>query len=67
MNEVTECLQYARGLTGLLAELLEDAEEVTGKDLSIALRAVEALMETGCQRAEMAHERVVWAEAESAA
>ena len=47
MNEVTECLQYARGLTGLLAQLVEGAGEVNGKDLAMALRAWRRLWRRG--------------------
>jgi hypothetical protein len=60
MNDATEWLQYARGLTGLIAELVYEAEEVKCKDMASALDAIEAMMHMGLQCATQAHTRMVW-------
>lgn len=60
MNDATEWLQHARGLTNLLAELIYEAEEVKCTNMASALEAIEALMHMGLQCATQAHTRMVW-------
>jgi len=60
MNDATELLQYARGLTGLLAELIYEADEVKCRDMAIALGAIQALTRMGLQCATQAHTRMIW-------
>jgi hypothetical protein len=60
MNDATEWLQHARGLTSLLAGLIYEADEVDCKDTAGALDAIEALTHMGLQCAAQAHTRLVW-------
>jgi hypothetical protein len=60
MNDATEWLQYSRGLTHLLSELLHDADGVKGEDIAIALDAIEVLTHMGLQSATQAHTRMLW-------
>ena len=60
MNDATEWLQYARGVSSLLASLIYEAEEVRCKDVASALDAIEAMTHMGLQCATQAHTRMVW-------
>ena len=55
LNEATEWLQYSRGLTQLLAELVHEAEVVDCVKMGLALEAVSALTRSGIQCAAQAH------------
>lgn len=43
LNEATEWLQYTRGLTELLAELVHESDAVDCRRMAMALEAVSAL------------------------
>ncbi|NID17238.1 hypothetical protein [Luteibacter yeojuensis] len=60
MNEATEWLQHARGISSLLASLIYEAEGVKCKDMASALDAIEAMTHMGLQCATQAHTRMVW-------
>jgi hypothetical protein len=60
MNEATEWLQYARGLTRLLADLIHEAEAVDCQRLAQGLEAIGALTHMGVQCTAQAHARMCW-------
>ncbi|MGA7437418.1 MAG: hypothetical protein WBW32_04720 [Luteibacter sp.] len=60
MNEATEWLQYARGVTVLLADLVHEADAVDCQQISLALEAIGAMTHAGLQRVGQAHERWHW-------
>lgn len=43
-----------------MADLVGEANEVNGKDMALALRAVEELARVGFERASRAHSLMVW-------
>lgn len=60
MNAATEWLQYARGLTGLLADLVHEAEVVDCQRMALGLEAIGALTLMGVQCTAQAHVRICW-------
>lgn len=60
MNEATQWLQYARGLTGLIADLIHEAESVDCQRMALGLEAVGALTHMGIQCTAQAHVRMCW-------
>jgi hypothetical protein len=60
MNEATQWLQFARGLTGLLSEFVHEADVIDGKRLALGLDGIEALMHMGVQCTAQAHVRMCW-------
>lgn len=64
LNEATEWLQFARGLTGLLADLIHEADTVDCKRMALGLEAIGALTNMGVQCAAQAHVRVCWEQAQ---
>jgi hypothetical protein len=63
LNDATEWLQYARGLTGLLADLIHEADSVDCKGMALGLEAIKALTQMGVGCAAEAHARLCWSEA----
>ncbi|WP_213949045.1 hypothetical protein [Luteibacter sp. dw_328] len=63
MNESLQWLQYARGLAGLLADLIHEADAVDCQRMAIGLEAIGALTHMGVQCTAQAHVRVCWEEA----
>ncbi|MEX1827707.1 hypothetical protein JNG39_08465 [Luteibacter sp. CQ10] len=61
LNEATEWLQYARGMTQLLAEWVEEVEVVDRGKMVLALGAIEAMTSHGVACAAQAHVRVLGA------
>lgn len=47
LNEATEWLQYARGVTQLLADLIHEADEVDCKQVALSLEAIGAMTRLG--------------------
>jgi hypothetical protein len=47
LNDATMWLQYARGVTTVLADLIHEAEEVDCKQLSLSLEAISAMTRLG--------------------
>jgi hypothetical protein len=60
MNAATEWLQLARGLTGLLTDLVHEADAIDCQRMSLGLEAIGALIQMGVQCAAQAHVRMCW-------
>jgi hypothetical protein len=60
LNDATEFLQYARGITGLLVEALQDDEDFDKPRIRLALGAINALVVMGVQCASRAHLKMEW-------
>lgn len=60
MSAATEWLQYARGLTGLLADLIHEADNVDCQRMALGLEAIGALVLMGVQCTAQAHVRMCW-------
>lgn len=65
LNNAAELLQYARGLTELLAEFVHESDSVDCRRMALSLDAVAALTQMGAHCAAEAHARMAWKEAES--
>jgi hypothetical protein len=65
LNEATEWLQYARGLTQLLAELVHESDAVDCQRMALGLEAIGALTRKGLQCTADAHARMSWERAAS--
>jgi len=63
MNAATEWLQYARGLTGLLADLVHEADVVDCQRLALGLEGIGALTLMGIQCTAQANVRMCWEQA----
>ena len=63
MNEATEWLQYARGLTELLAELVHESDTIDCRRMALGLEAVSAITRMGLQCTAHAHARMSWEKA----
>ncbi|HEY4292130.1 hypothetical protein [Luteibacter sp.] len=64
LNEVTEWLQYACGMTDLMAELVYEAETLDCRRMALAFQTIGALLERSVTCTKRAHERVVWEQAQ---
>ncbi|PTR32747.1 hypothetical protein C8J98_105301 [Luteibacter sp. OK325] len=60
MNESIQWLQYARGVTGLLADLIHEADRVDCQRVALSLEAIAALTLMGVQCTAQAHVRMHW-------
>lgn len=60
MNAATEWLQYARGLTDLLADLVHEADAFDCRKMALGLEAIGALTRMGVQCTAQAHVRMCW-------
>ena len=60
LNNATEFLQYARGLTELLAEFVHESDTVDCRRMALSLDAVAALTQMGAHCAAEAHARLSW-------
>lgn len=60
LNDATEWLQYSRGLTELLAELVHESEAVDCHRMALGLEAIGALTRMGLQCTAHAHARMFW-------
>jgi hypothetical protein len=58
MNAATEWLQLARGLTGLLADLVHETDIADCQSMALGLDAIEALTQMGIQCTAHAHGRI---------
>jgi hypothetical protein len=63
LNDATEWLQYARGLTELLAELVHESDVVDCRHMALGLDAIGALTRLGLQCTAHAHTRIAWEQA----
>jgi len=60
LNNATEFLQYARGLTELLAEFVHESDTVDCRRMALSLDALAALTQMGAHFAAEAHARLSW-------
>jgi len=60
LNEATEWLQYARGVTELLAELVHESDTIDCRRMALGLEAISALTRMGLQCTTHAHARLAW-------
>ncbi|HVI54019.1 MAG TPA: hypothetical protein VM621_03075 [Luteibacter sp.] len=60
LNEATQWLQYARGLAGLLADLIHEADAMDCQRVALGLEAIGALTYMGIQCTAQAHVRMCW-------
>lgn len=60
LNDATMWLQYARGVTATLADLVHEAEEIDCKQLSLSLEAVAAMTRLGVRQLGEARARAHW-------
>lgn len=60
LNDATAWLQYARGLTGLLADLVHESDTVDCAQLALSLESIGALTLMGVQCTAQAHARMCW-------
>jgi hypothetical protein len=60
LNEATMWLQYSRGVTATLADLIHEADEVDYKRLGLSLEAIAAMTLLGARRLSEAHAQVCW-------
>ncbi|HXO99368.1 MAG TPA: hypothetical protein VN813_02650 [Luteibacter sp.] len=60
LNDATEWLQYARGLTELLAELVHESDTVNCNHMALGLDAIGALTRLGLQCTANAHALLSW-------
>jgi len=58
LNDATEWLQYARGLTEILAEFVHESDTVDCRRMALSLEAIAALTQMGVQCAAQAHARM---------
>ena len=63
LNDATMWLQYARGVTTVLADLIHEAEEVDCQQLSLSLEAIAAMTQLGVQQLGEARAIAHWREA----
>lgn len=64
LNDATEWLQYARGMTSLLADLVHEADAVDCHQMALGLEAIAAMTRAGVHYAAEAHARLSWKEAQ---
>lgn len=60
LNDATMWLQYARGVTVVLADLVHEAEDLDGKQLSLSLEAIAAMTRLGIQQLAEARTKGHW-------
>jgi hypothetical protein len=60
LNEATEWLQYVRGLTQLLADLIHESDTVDCGRMAIGLEGIAAMTRMGLQCTADAHVRMSW-------
>lgn len=60
LNDATLWLQYARGVTAMLADLIHEADEVDCCQLSLSLEAVAAMTSHGARQLGEARAQMSW-------
>ena len=65
LNEATEWLQYARGLTELLAELVHESDTFDCRRMALGLEGIGAMTRMGLRCTAHAHARMSWEKARS--
>ncbi len=62
LSDATEWLQYARHSIGVLADAVNEAEELDNRSLSISLEGIAAMTTMGVRCAALAQARLQWME-----
>lgn len=60
LNGAIEFLQYARGISELLADLVHESDVVDCRRMALSLEAIGALANMGMQCTALAHARMSW-------
>lgn len=60
LNDATLWLQYARGVTAMLADLIHEADEVDCCQLSLSLEAIAAMTSHGTRQLGEARAKMSW-------
>ncbi|UPG84612.1 hypothetical protein L2Y94_14920 [Luteibacter aegosomatis] len=60
LNDATEWLQYAKGLTELMSDMIGDSDILDRRHLMLAMGAIGVLTDMGTQCAMQAHARMQW-------
>jgi hypothetical protein len=60
LNEATEWLQYACGISELLAELIHESDSVDCQRVALALEAIGKITRMGVERTAQAHAVLHW-------
>lgn len=55
LNDAMQWLQYARGVTSLLADLIHEADAVDCKQVALSMEAIAAMTRLGTERVGQAH------------
>jgi hypothetical protein len=58
MNGATEWLNYAQRLTSFLSEVIDDVDDLQGKEVAMVLMVIEALTQRGLDCAMQAHSQM---------
>jgi len=66
LNEATEWLQYACGISELLAELVHESDGVDSRRMGLALEAIGKIARTGAHCTAQAHAMLHWERARAA-
>jgi hypothetical protein len=66
LNGAIEWLQYARGLSEFLADLVHESDAVDCRRMALSLEAIAALTNMGVQCTAQAHARMSWDQARDA-
>lgn len=62
LNEAIIWLQYSRGTTATLADLVHESEDLDYKQLSLSLEAIAAMTHAGAEQVRKAHAIWVWSQ-----
>ncbi|UPG89483.1 hypothetical protein L2Y96_19115 [Luteibacter aegosomaticola] len=60
LNDATQWLQYARGVTATLADLIHEADGVDCRQLSLTLEAIAAMTSHGTRQLGEARAQMSW-------
>lgn len=60
LNDADEFMKYARGITDLLIDALQEGEVIDRRRMLMALGAIGALTTMGVQCASLAHRKMEW-------
>ncbi|UPG92640.1 hypothetical protein [Luteibacter aegosomatissinici] len=60
LNEATMWLQYSRGVTATLADLIHEADEVDCQQLALSLEAIAAMTRLGVHQLSEARAQAYW-------
>ncbi|UPG94314.1 hypothetical protein [Luteibacter aegosomatissinici] len=67
LNQAIAWLQYSRGVTAMLADLVHEAEGLDSKQLGLSLEAIAAMTQAGVEQVGQAHAKWTWEQRQAAA